>query len=165
MALERAEPLALVLAMSDAGVIGKDGGLPWRIPEDMKHFKAVTMGHAVIMGRKTHESIGRPLPGRRNLVVSRRGGWEAPGCEVVGSLEEALRRARESDDEPRVIGGAAIYALALPLATRVFLTQVHRVVDGDTSFEPFDPKAWRVVSRRAAETERDVEFVELERAA
>ncbi len=157
-------PLALVLAMSDGGVIGKDGGLPWRIPEDLRHFKAVTMGHAMVMGRKTWDSIGRPLPGRRTIVVSRRAGaGAATGVELAPSLEAALELARATDDEPRVVGGAEIYRLALPLATRVFLTYVHRAVDGDARVEPFDPALWREASRRPAESEPDVEFVELVR--
>jgi len=156
-------PLALVLAMSDGGVIGKDGGLPWRIAEDLRHFKAVTMGHAMVMGRKTWDSIGRPLPGRRTIVVSRRADLAIEGAEVAPSLDAALELARASDDEPRIVGGAEIYRLALPLATRVFLTYVHRAVDGDAKVEPFDPAVWREVSRRPAESEPDVEFVELAR--
>ncbi len=156
-------PLALVLAMSDAGVIGQGGALPWRIPEDLRHFKAVTLGHAVIMGRKTFESIGKALPGRTNVVVTRSASFEAPGCVVASSLDDAIERARAVDDEPRVIGGAEIYRLALPLATRVFLTEVHRDVVGNTRMERLDRSSFREVSRRRAESELDVEFVELER--
>lgn len=153
-------PLALVVAIGEGGVIGKDGGLPWRIPEDMQHFKTVTMGHAIIMGRKTHASIGRPLKGRRNIVVSRTAdGFE--GCEVARSLEDAISLARTTDPEPRVVGGAQIYEEALPLATRVFLTEVHGKVDGDAFFH-FDRSRWRETSRRAGESE-GVEFVTLER--
>ena len=156
-------PLALVLAMSDAGVIGQGGALPCLIPEDMSHFKAVTLGHAVIMGRKTYESIGKPLPGRTNVVVTRSPSFEAPGCLVARSLDDAIERARAVDDEPRVIGGAEIYRLALPFATRVFLTEVHRDVAGNTRMERLDRESFREVSRRRAESEPDVEFVELER--
>ncbi|MBX3264491.1 MAG: dihydrofolate reductase [Labilithrix sp.] len=152
--------LALVVAIADGGVIGKDGGLPWRIPEDLQHFKATTMGHAVIMGRKTHASIGRPLAGRRNIVVSRTAD-AFDGCELARSLEEAVALARTTDEEPRIIGGARLYEEALPLATRVFLTEVHRAVDGDAFFH-LDRSGWRETSRRAAETE-GVEFVTLER--
>lgn len=153
-------PLALVVAIADGGVIGKEGGLPWHLPEDMRHFKAVTMGHAIIMGRKTHASIGRPLPGRRNIVVSRTvDAFE--GCEKASSLEEAIALARATDDEPRIIGGAAIYEAALPLATRIFLTEVHREVEGDAFFH-LDRSGWREVERRPGETE-GVEFVTLER--
>ena len=152
--------LAIVVAIGEGGVIGKDGGLPWRIPEDLQHFKAATMGHAIIMGRKTHASIGRPLPGRRNIVVSRTAD-AFDGCELARSLEEAIALARTTDEEPRIIGGARIYEEALPLATRIILTEVHRKVDGDAFFH-LDRSAWRETSRRPAATE-GVEFVTLER--
>jgi dihydrofolate reductase len=153
-------PLALVVAIADGGVIGKDGGLPWRLPEDLRHFKAVTLGHAVLMGRKTHASIGRALPGRRNIVVSRTAD-HLDGCELARSLEEAIALARATDPEPRVIGGAELYAEALPLATRIFLTEVHGRYEGDAFFH-LDRAGWREASRRPGETE-GVEFVTLER--
>ncbi|MDH5490573.1 MAG: dihydrofolate reductase [Myxococcales bacterium] len=154
--------LGIVVALTDAGVIGEDGDLPWRISEDLRHFKRLTMGHAILMGRRTYESIGRPLPGRRNLVISRdRRLWIA-GVEVCHSLEEALSRC-EGDPMPMVIGGAAIYALALPLATDLFLTEIHRDVQGDTTFPPLERERYRELERRPAETEPDVEFVHLER--
>ena len=155
-------PLALVVAVADGGVIGVAGALPWKISEDLKHFKSVTMGHAILMGRKTYESIGRPLPGRRNIVITRRRELAIDGCEVASSLDEALALARAHDDEPRVVGGAAIYEAALPLATKIFLTEVHRQVSGDTFFPPFDRSAWRETERRKGETP-DVDFVTLER--
>jgi len=159
---ERA-PLALVLARARNGVIGKDGGLPWHLPEDLKHFRRVTTGHAIIMGRKTYASIGRPLPQRHNVVVSRQPGLVIAGCYVASSLERAIAHARElGDEEPRVIGGAEIYALALPFATRIFLTEVNRDVDGDTTMPPFDPAVWIETSRVPAEAS-DVAFVTLER--
>jgi dihydrofolate reductase len=156
-------PLALVVAIADGGVIGKDGGLPWRIPEDLQHFKATTMGHAIVMGRKTHASIGRPLAGRRNIVVSRTAdlhGFE--GCETARSLEEAIALARTTDEEPRIIGGAAIYEAALVLATRIYLTEVHRAIEGGDAFFHLDRAGWRETERRAGTTE-GVEFVTLER--
>lgn len=162
MTVDARAPLTLVVAIGEGNVIGNRGELPWRIPEDLRHFKNVTMGHAVIMGRKTHASIGRPLPGRRNIVVSRNPQYRAEGCEVVASLEEALVRARTTDDEPCVIGGGAIYEEALPLATRIHLTEVKRSVEGDTFFPTFDRAAFREVARRAGESE-GVEFVTLER--
>lgn len=153
-------PLAMVIAIADGGVIGDRGGLPWRIPEDLRHFKEVTLGHAVIMGRRTHASIGRPLPDRRNIVVSRTAdGFD--GCERATSLEEAIAMARATDAEPRIIGGAMLYEEALPLVTRVLLTEIHREVEGDTRFD-FDRAAFREVERRAAETP-GVAFVTLER--
>jgi len=154
-------PLAIVVAIGDGGEIGKGGALPWRIPEDLRHFKEKTMGHAIIMGRKTHASIGRPLAGRRNIVVSRTAdGFD--GCEKASSLEEAIALARTTDEEPRIIGGSAIYEAALPLATRIFLTEVHRKIDGADAFFHLDRAGWRETSRTKAESE-DVEFVTLER--
>lgn len=155
------EPLVLVLAVARNGAIGKDGKVPWRIPEDLKHFKAMTMGHAIVMGRKTYEETRRPLPGRRNIVISRKPEYAAPGCEVVSSLEEAIALARTADPEPRVIGGAEIYRLALPLATRIYLTEVDSDVEGDTFFA-VDRTGFRETERRAGETP-GVWFVTLDR--
>ncbi len=153
-------PLALVVAIGNGGVIGQHGALPWHIPEDLKHFKAVTMGHAILMGRKTYDSIGRPLPGRRTIVVSQTA-RAIDGCEVAPSLPAAIALARTTDDEPRVVGGARLYEEALPLATRIYLTEVHGTVDGDAFFH-LDRAGWRETSRRQGET-RGVEFVTLER--
>lgn len=155
------EPLVLVLAVARNGAIGKDGKVPWHVPEDLRHFKAMTMGHAIVMGRKTYEETRRPLPGRRNIVITRRRDYQAPGCEVVGSLEEAIALARTSDPEPRVIGGAEIYRLAWPLATRVHLTEIDRDADADTFFE-VDRKGFRETERRKGETP-GVTFVTLDR--
>lgn len=156
------EALTLVVAIGDNGAIGKDGKVPWRIPEDMKHFKTVTMGHAIIMGRKTWDEVGRPLPGRRNLVVSRQPDLVLEGAEVFRTLDAAITAARTTDPDPHVIGGSTIYDAAMARATRIHLTEVHREVEADTFFPPFDRSAWREVSRRPAETE-GVEFVTLER--
>lgn len=157
-------PLAMVVAIADDGVVGLDNTIPWRIPEDMRHFKNVTMGHAIVMGRKTHESIGRALPVRRNIVVTRNPGFAIEGCEVVTSLDAAIALARQTDDEPRIIGGAQIYEAALPLATRIYLTEVHRQVEGDAFFhvQTGPGSGWREGERRRGETE-EVEFVTLER--
>ena len=152
--------LALVVAASNDGVIGRGNAVPWRIPEDMKHFRKVTMGHAVVMGRLTYESMGKPLSGRRNIVVS--GTARAiEGCDVVGSLDAALELAWAGDEEPRVIGGGQIYAEALPRVTTIYLTEVHRDIDGDAFFR-FDPADWVEVDRRTGE-EVDVEYVTLVR--
>ena len=156
------KPLSMVVAIGDNGAIGKDGKVPWRIPEDLKHFKNVTMGHAIIMGRKTWDEVGRPLPGRRNLVVSRQPGLVLEGAEVFASVADAIEAARTTDPEPHVIGGSTIYDAAMPFATRIYLTEVHREVEADTFFPPFDRSVWREVERRPAETE-GVEFVTLER--
>ena len=155
-------PLSMVVAVGDNGAIGKDGNVPWRIPEDLKHFKNVTMGHAIIMGRKTWDEVGKPLPGRRNLVVTRNADLVLEGAEVFTTLEAAIAAARMTDPEPFVIGGSVLYALAMPLATRLYYTEVHRTVEADTFFPPFDRSAWREVERRPGETE-GVEFVTLER--
>lgn len=138
--------------MDRDGVIGRDGGLPWHLPADLQHFRRVTMGKPIVMGRKTHESIGRPLPGRENIVVSRTPGYQAPGCRVVSSLAEA-RASSRSASEIMVIGGAALYREALPLAKCVYLTEVHADVEGDVCFPPLDRTQWRELERedRAAD--------------
>jgi len=156
-------PLCLVFAMSDARVIGRANGLPWNIPEDLKHFKNVTVGHAVISGRKTYDSVGRPLPNRRNIIVTRDASLVREGAEVAPTLEAALDLAYQTDEEPRVLGGAEIFALALPIATKMIVTFVHRDVEGDTHFPPIDWSAWREMWRRKATTEPDVEFAEFVR--
>jgi len=123
--------------MSRNRVIGAGGALPWHLPEDLRHFKRLTLGHAIIMGRATYESIGRPLPGRRTIVLSRRLA-APPGVEIAASLEEGIARARETDEAPRIVGGGEVYREALPLATRIHLTEVDRVVEGDTFFPELD---------------------------
>jgi dihydrofolate reductase len=143
-------PLALIVAVARNGVIGRDGTLPWHLPEDLKHFKRTTNGHAIIMGRKTHESIGRPLPGRRNVVVTR-GGARFEGCETASSLEDAIVLARQTDDCPFVIGGASLYEGALPFATEVYLTEIDEDVEGDTRFE-LSLDEFDEVERRSGET-------------
>ena len=135
MDTERAmEPLALIVAVARGGVIGRDGALPWHLPEDLEHFKKTTRGHTIIMGRRTHESIGRALSGRRNIVVTRSAPAAFPGCETAQSLREAIAMARRTDECPFVIGGASLYEQALPLATELHLTTIDRDVEGDTYF-------------------------------
>lgn len=157
------DKLALVVAVARNGVIGQGGTLPWRIPEDLRHFKRVTVGHAVIMGRKTWDSIGKPLVDRRNIVVTRNASLQIPGAEVVPSLEAALALAHERDEEPRVIGGAELYRLALPISTRIFLTEVDREVEGDAFFPDLDRAKWHEIERRPGE-DPTVSYVTLERA-
>ncbi len=140
--------LALIVAMAENRVIGRDNGLPWRIPADLRHFKATTMGKPVIMGRKTFQSIGRPLSGRTNIVISRDPTFAADGATVVRGFEAALEYADRAAapaeiDEIMVIGGAEIYALALARADRIYLTEVHRAVDGDVRFPEIDRDQWR----------------------
>ncbi len=144
---DRKPRLALIAAVAANGVIGSDNALPWRLPEDLKRFKALTLGHPVIMGRKTFESIGRPLPGRRNLVITRNAGYRADGCEVLGSLEAALAACAGSTDEVFVIGGAQIYAEALPLAQRLYLTEIRRDYPGDARFPDWSHAQWHEVAR------------------
>ena len=136
----------LVAALDRGGVIGRDGGLPWKLGSDLARFRQITMGHPILMGRRTHESIGKPLPGRLNLVLSRDRRYLAPGCVVVTSLEAALEACTEVD-ELMVVGGAAVYAAALPHATRLFLTEVDAEAAGDVRFPPFDRKQWRETLR------------------
>ncbi len=157
------KPLCLVFAMSDARVIGKGNALPWRIPEDLRHFKNVTMGHAVISGRKTYDSVGKPLPGRRNIIITREASLKREGAEVVTTLQAALDLAYQTDAEPIILGGSEIFAMTLPMATKMIVTFVHRDVDGDAHFPEIDWSAWKEVWRRKAETEPDVEFAELVR--
>jgi dihydrofolate reductase len=150
-------PVAIV-AMADNGVIGRDNGLPWHLPDDLRRFKSLTMGHAVLMGRRTWESIGRPLPGRRNLVLTRHRDWRAPGAEPVHSLDEARERA--ADSMLFVIGGAEIFSLAWPIVGRLELTEVHATPEGDVRLAGFDRSAWREVAReeRAADARHAVPF-------
>ncbi len=136
-----AQHLVLIAARADNGVIGRDDALPWRIPADLKRFKALTMGKPMIMGRKTFASLPGLLPGRRHIVLTRDGGWTAPGAERAGSMEEALRLAGEAG-EIAVIGGAEIYALFLPVADRIELTEVHGAFAGDAFMPPLGAE-WR----------------------
>jgi dihydrofolate reductase len=138
--------LSVVVAADERGGIGRAGGLPWHLPEDLKRFKALTMGKPIVMGRRTWDSIGRPLPGRRSIVVSRQSGLAIAGAEVVGSLEQALDAAAGAP-EVCVIGGAGLYRLALPRADVVHLTRVHAAVDADTFLPPLEPSEWEEVSR------------------
>lgn len=140
--------LALVVAMARNRVIGRDGSLPWHLPADLQRFRAITMGKPIVMGRRTHESIGRPLPGRRNIVLSRATGYTAAGCEVFVSLEVALAALGEVE-EVMVVGGAALYAEALPLAARIYLTEVDAAPPGDVFFPAFDRALWREVECEA----------------
>jgi dihydrofolate reductase len=136
--------LVLVVAIADNGVIGKDGGIPWHISEDMKRFKALTMGHAIVMGRKTWDSLPRkPLPGRINVVVTRQEGWQAEGAVTASSLGQATSG---TSGTVMVIGGAEIYERALPLATRIELTEVHKDFDGDARFV-LDRSGWHETAR------------------
>ena len=155
--------MTAILARASNGTIGRGGALPWRIPSDLKRFKALTMGRPMIMGRKTFESLGRLLPGRRHIVLTRSPGWQAPGAEVVHDANEALDLAR--NDSVAVIGGAEVYRLLLPHTTRIELTEVHAHVSGDTFVDPPGPE-WREIAREDHAAEGDTpafSFVTLER--
>lgn len=157
--------LTLVVARARNGVIGRDNTLPWRLPEDLAHFKRTTMGAPVVMGRKTWDSIGRPLPGRRNIVVSRNAGLRLDGAETVTSLEDALRLC-VGVPEVFLIGGAQLYAEALPSADRLIVTEIDADIDGDAVFPQIDPSQWVVTSRETHHSEAngfDYSFVTYER--
>lgn len=144
--------IAIIVAMAENRVIGCNNQLPWHLPNDLRYFKANTMGKPIVMGRKTYESIGKPLPGRTNIVVSRNGDFEADGVYVAGSLNDAVAVAtqqakRDGVDELMVIGGAELYVQALPMAGRLYITQVHADVAGDAYFPQLDWSHWREVSR------------------
>ena len=148
--------LSLIVAMSRNGVIGIDNQLPWHLPEDLKYFKSVTMGKPIIMGRKTYDSIGRPLPGRTNIVITRDPSWQAEGVSVAQTLEAALSLGQVAcnaagADEIMVIGGEQIYRMTLPAADRLYLTQVDAEVEGDAFFPDIDLDQWQQVSERAPE--------------
>lgn len=133
--------VSLVAAMAENGVIGRDGKLPWHLPDEIKHFKRLTVDHTVIMGRKTYQEIGRPLPNRRNVVITRNPAFRPNGVTVVPDLSEALALGA-TESEVFVIGGGEIYQLALPVADRLYLTVVHAEFEGDTLFPAFDKAAW-----------------------
>lgn len=165
--------LVLIAAVGRNGVIGRDNEMPWRLPSDLKRFRALTMGRPVIMGRKTFQSIGRALDGRANIVVSRDPSFSADRAETVTSLDAALERAtghaeRTGADEICVIGGGEIYALAMPLADRLEITEVDAAPEGDARFPAIDPALWRETARQAGERSprdsADVSYVTYERA-
>lgn len=138
--------VTLVVAAAEGGVIGRHGAMPWHLPADLAHFKRVTMGHPIVMGRKTYASIGRALPGRLNVVVTRDRAFAAPGVTAAHSLDEALAACGDAA-EVMVIGGGELYREALPRAARVHLTRVHASIDGDTYFPALEPAEWHETAR------------------
>lgn len=158
--------IAIVVARASNGVIGRDGALPWHLSADLQHFKAITMGKPVVMGRLTHESIGRVLPGRENIVLSRNRDYRAAGCKVMRDLDEVRAYCRD-ELEIMVIGGASLYAEALPLAKRLYITEVHADPEGDVYFPAFDPDQWQQVDcqrfRADAKNDHDYSFTVLEK--
>lgn len=161
-----ATKISMIVAVAENGIIGTQGTMPWHITEDFKHFKAVTLGHPVVMGRKTYQSIGRPLPGRRNIVISRQEGLQIEGCQVVTSLEAALGLC-DDEEETFIIGGGQIYAQTMPLAHKLYITHVGIEAVGDTRFPEISPAEWREVSRqefpRGAAFDHPFAFVDYER--
>ncbi len=163
--------VSLIVAAGANRVIGRDGALPWRLPADLRHFRRVTTGKPVIMGRRTWESIGGPLPGRPCIVVTRNPEFRTEGARIAGSLEEALGLAAQiargaGEDEVMVIGGEEIFRLALPRADRIYLTEIDIAPDGDTRFPELDPGEWREIAREdhpAGEDTPAYSFVVLER--
>ena len=147
--------VALVVAVAENGIIGHKGQMPWgRMPADLRHFKQLTLGHPVVMGRKTFDSIGKALPGRANIIVTRQPGWAAPGCEVVASVLGGLERAQALGDETIcVIGGGEIYREALPAVDVVYLTEIHHSFAGDASFPSLSPTDWREETRERHEAD------------
>ena len=149
--------ITLIAALAANRVIGKDNALPWRLPADLKRFKALTMGHPILMGRKTFESIGRPLPGRRNLVITRNRGYQAPGCDVVHSLDAALA-ACNGAEEIFNIGGAELFCEFMARAHRLELTEIHAVFDGDVFFPELAKSEWRESAREIHRDEDGIAF-------
>ncbi|WP_455234718.1 type 3 dihydrofolate reductase [Thiogranum longum] len=158
--------VSLVVAMAENRVIGRDNELPWRLSADLQHFKALTMGKPIIMGRKTYESIGRPLPGRICIVVTRDSSYTAEGCRVAHSVGQALETAA-GYDEVMIIGGADLYGQLLERADRLYLTLVRAEIDGDAWFPEFDAQQWREIARESHQADEknqyDYDFVTLER--
>lgn len=158
--------ISIIAAVAQNGVIGGQNAMPWHIGEDLKRFKAITSGHPVIMGRKTFESLGKALPNRRNVVITRNSGYEAPGAEVVESLEEALALF-SPDEEVFIIGGGEIYRQALPLAGRMYITYIYADYEGDTRFPDIDKSQWHETLRERHEQGDKLphafEFVNMER--
>ena len=162
--------VSLIVAMSANRVIGREGGIPWHISDDMKHFKETTMGKPMVMGRKTWESLGRPLPGRAHIVVSAQPDYVAEGATVVSSVSEGLRLAETmaaatGSDEVMVIGGAQIYREALPHADRIYLTEVHADVEGDTLMPQWNGTLWHETGREERDGDPAFAFTVLERGA
>ncbi|MEA5401946.1 dihydrofolate reductase [Arcicella sp. DC2W] len=160
--------LSIIVAVAENGVIGHNNQLIWHLPEDLKMFKRLTSGHPIIMGRKTFESIGKPLPNRTSIIITKNPEFQIEGCITVHSLEEAIEAANEiEENEAFIIGGAEIYRLALPFADTIYLTEVHHVFEGDTFFPAIDKDLWEEVNRTDHDTDEKhlykYSFVELEK--
>jgi dihydrofolate reductase len=150
--------VSIIVAMAENRVIGLKNQLPWHLSADLKRFKQITMGFPIIMGRKTYESIGRPLPGRQNIIISRNPSFKAEGCQVFHDLDEAIQMAVSAYEQVFVIGGATLYAEALKWASRIYLTQVHAQIDGDTFFPEFASLDWSETHRETFDDDPTVDF-------
>jgi dihydrofolate reductase len=149
--------ISIVVAASENLVIGYKNALPWHISEDLKHFKQITINHSVVMGRKTFESIGKPLKERRNIVISRDGTLKIEGAEVVNSLDEAIHRTK-NENEIFIIGGEQIYKIAMPIATHMHITKVYNNIKGDAFFPAFDENEWKILTQKDSETSEGLKF-------
>ena len=157
--MSHAQPLAMIVAASENGLIGREGDLPWRLSADLKQFKKLTMGHHMIMGRKTFESIGVLLPGRHTVIVTRQTDFQFEGAAVVHSVDDAVKYARDQGDAlPFVVGGAEIYRQAIPQVTNLFLTRVHTTIDGDTWLPEIDWTGWDAVESERHEADDRNQF-------
>ena len=160
--------ISQIVAVSTNGVIGKDNDLIWRLSSDLKYFKKITTGHHIIMGRKNYESIGRPLPNRTSVIITRNKDYKAEGCIVVHSLEDALDVARKNNEtEACIIGGGEVYKISMPLTDKIYLTEVHENFEGDTYYPSIDKKIWKEVSRESFKADEknahDYSFVVFEK--
>ena len=149
--------LSLIVAMDQNRLIGSNNALPWHLPADLAFFKRTTMGKPILMGRKTHESIGKPLPGRQNIVISRDPEFQAPGCELARGLDAALELAGPAD-EVMLIGGASLYRLALPRVEKMYITEIHHVFQGDTWFPEIDEQSWKPKFREDFEPDHNNQY-------
>lgn len=158
--------ISIVVAMSSNAVIGRNGDLPWHLSADLKHFKSITMGKPVVMGRITHESIGRPLPGRENIILTRDDNYKAEGCTIINNLNDISSRFSAAE-EIMIVGGSQLYAETLAAAKKLFITEVHAELAGDTYFPDFDRGQWREIERQDCKADEkndfDYSFVVLER--
>lgn len=155
--------LSLLVAMAKNRVIGRNNKLPWHLPADLKHFKFLTMGQTIVMGRKTYESIGKPLPGRANIIITRQAGYEVPGATVVNSIDDALRmceKVRSINGENFIIGGEELYRQTLKICQRIYITEIQRDFEGDVFFPEFDPGEWEETQRdkHISENDTDLEY-------
>jgi dihydrofolate reductase len=154
MIISKQPILSAIVAMAENRIIGKNNQLPWHLPADLKHFKTITTGHPILMGRKTHESIGKPLPNRLNIILTRDPNYQSAGCTVVTSVESALKEAaRHDENELFIIGGAEIYKQLLPQIQRLYLTIVHHQLEGDASFPALNTEEWKEISREKHEAD------------